>query len=110
MPSARASTGEAIVTGLPSKTISPASGAWTPASVFTSVDLPAPLSPTSATTSPGYTVKFAPRSARTRPKLLTIRRASSSGSDMSGGPSGGDGDRRQRVGRLEQPGGHAGQE
>src|SRR3954454_10113507 len=107
IPSARASTGEPIVTGSPSNRISPASGGWTPASTFTSVDLPAPLSPTSATTSPALTVKFAPRSARTRPKLLTMRRASSSGSAMSGGPSGGDRDRGQRVGALEQAGGDA---
>ena len=40
-------------TGLPSKRISPLSGGCTPTSVLTSVLLPAPLSPTSATTSCG---------------------------------------------------------
>ena len=64
----------------PSKRISPPSGGWTPTSVLTSVLLPAPLSPTSATTSCGYTVKLAPRSACTRPKLLTMSRASRTGS------------------------------
>ena len=42
-----------IETGLPSKKIWPLSGGWTPVSVFTSVLLPAPLSPISATTSFG---------------------------------------------------------
>ena len=73
---------------------------------FTSVLLPAPLSPTSATTSPGYTVKFAPRSARTRPKLLTMRRASSRGSAIRRSFRRG-GDRGQRVGALEQARGDA---
>src|SRR5689334_6195160 len=109
MPSARASSGESIVTSRPSKRISPASGGWTPASALTSVDLPAPLSPTSATTSPGNTVKFAPRSARTRPKLLTMRRASSRGSAMSA-PSRRDGDGGERVGALEQARGDAGEQ
>ena len=40
-------------TGLPSKAISPLSMLWMPAKHLTSVDLPAPLSPTSAVTSPG---------------------------------------------------------
>ena len=40
-------------TGLPSNRISPLSGGWTPESVLTSVLLPAPLSPISATTSRG---------------------------------------------------------
>src|SRR5919202_52678 len=107
MPSARASSGEAIVTGSPSKRISPASGGSTPASALTSVLLPAPLSPTSATTSPASTAKCAPRSARTRPKLLTIPRASRSGCAISDRAGGGDGDRGQGVGTLEQPGGDA---
>ncbi len=47
---------------------------------MTIVLLPAPLSPIRATTSPECTVKLAPRSACTRPKLLTMPRASSSGS------------------------------
>ena len=36
---------------------SPSSAAWMPAIVFTSVDLPAPLSPTRPTTSPAWTAK-----------------------------------------------------
>src|SRR5215210_9015209 len=41
-----------------------------PAIVLTSVDFPAPLSPTSATTSPGWTSKSTSLSACTGPKLL----------------------------------------
>ena len=42
-----------MVTGWPSMAIVPADGAWTPETILISVDLPAPLSPTSATISPG---------------------------------------------------------
>ena len=44
-----------------------ASGRTTPASTFTSVDLPAPFSPTSARTSPGASARLPSRSARTAP-------------------------------------------
>jgi hypothetical protein len=44
-----------------------------------SVDLPAPLSPTSATTSPAATVKSTSSSARTAPNDLHTARATSSG-------------------------------
>src|ERR671937_3063279 len=47
-----------------------------PATLLISVDLPAPLSPTSATTSPARTSKSAARSAWTDPKLLEIPRSS----------------------------------
>src|SRR5215218_6170012 len=47
--------------------------------IFISVDLPAPLSPTSATTSPGSTRKSTLSSAWTWRKALEIPRASSSG-------------------------------
>jgi hypothetical protein len=53
MPSRVASDGEWILTSSPSKKICPPSGWCVPAIVLISVDLPAPLSPTSATTSAG---------------------------------------------------------
>src|SRR5215207_5890115 len=59
-----------MCTSLPSNEIVPPSAGWIPAIVFTSVDLPAPLSPTSATTSPGRTSKSTSLSAWTGPKLL----------------------------------------
>src|SRR3954451_5484773 len=54
MPTPRFSAvrGESIVTVLPSIAISPVSARSAPARIFTSVDLPAPFSPTSACTSP----------------------------------------------------------
>jgi hypothetical protein len=58
---------EEKATGRPAKRISPPSSRWTPLIAFTSVDLPAPLSPSSATTSPSPTVSPAPSSARTAP-------------------------------------------
>src|SRR4051794_5459399 len=70
MPRSTASLGPWIVTSLPSNEIVPASGGWIPAIVLTSVDLPAPLSPTTATTSPEWTSKSTSLSAWTGPKLL----------------------------------------
>src|SRR5215212_2098110 len=70
MPSATASVGLVIVTSRPSNEIVPESSGWMPAIVLTSVDLPAPLSPTRATTSPGRTSKSTLLSAWTGPKLL----------------------------------------
>src|ERR671933_218878 len=51
-----------------------------PARVLTSVDLPAPLSPTSAVTSPGQTRKSTLCSTCTAPKLLLIPSISRIGS------------------------------
>jgi hypothetical protein len=84
MPSSRAATGFGMVTWRPSNRIAPPSGARVPDRILTSVLLPAPLSPTSAATSPGWTAKSAPRSARTPPKLLTMPPASSRGSLTAG--------------------------
>src|SRR5436190_3227101 len=53
---------------------------------FTSVDFPAPLSPTSATTSPGETVISTSRRTCTGPKLLFSSRISRMGSG-TGPPS-----------------------
>src|SRR5699024_3492950 len=59
------------------KVMVPESAACTPASIFTSVDLPAPLSPTTATTSPAATSRSTWVRAATAPKdLLTPRRVS----------------------------------
>ena len=54
----------------PSKTHPPGGRPRPPAMILTSVDLPAPLSPRSATTSPRSTMKLTPRSASIAPKLL----------------------------------------
>src|SRR6266542_586764 len=64
-----------MTTGFPSKRISPSSGAWMPATHLTRVDLPAPLSPTSAMTSPGLTSKSTSVSACTDPNALEMPRS-----------------------------------
>ena len=57
----------------------PVSGVWTPESTLTSVDLPAPLSPTMATTSPRPTSRSMSVRAATAPKFLEIPRIESTG-------------------------------
>src|SRR4249920_3131645 len=72
MPSEVASCGRAILTVSPPNRMLPASGEWMPAIALTSVDLPAPLSPTRPTTSPSPTVKSTRSRAWTGPnRLLT---------------------------------------
>ena len=66
-----------MVTGLPSTRISPDVGVSVPDKILTSVLLPAPLSPMSATTSPAFTSKLAPDSALTWPYTFVMSRASS---------------------------------
>lgn len=56
----------------PSTRMSPASGLTVPASTFISVDLPAPLWPTTARHSPAFNTRSTPRKARTAPKLLRM--------------------------------------
>src|SRR5439155_11620486 len=58
---------------------SPSSIGWIPATHLIRVDLPAPLSPTSAITSPDRTSKSTFSSACTEPKLFEIPRSSSVG-------------------------------
>src|SRR3954465_10677049 len=50
--------------------MAPLSGDKAPASTFISVDLPAPLCPTSPRHSPAPTARSTPASARTAPKLF----------------------------------------
>src|SRR5918992_3256768 len=63
----------------PSNRMRPSSAGWMPAIVLTSVDLPALLSPTSATTSPRLTEKSTSLRAWTGPKLLLIPSSASTG-------------------------------
>jgi hypothetical protein len=67
MPASRASVGLWKSTASPSTSIRPPSRRTTPPSSFTSVDLPAPFSPTSARTSPGGSTMLPWRSAWTAP-------------------------------------------
>src|SRR5690349_1324638 len=76
MPAARASWIEVIRTGLPSTRTSPASEEYTPWRIFIRVDLPAPLPPARAWTSPEATSKSTSRRTLTPSKLLLIPRMS----------------------------------
>src|ERR1700676_3772492 len=79
MPRSSAAAGLDSVTSLPPKVIVPVLGWWTPARTFTSVDFPAPLSPTRATTSPACTSSSMSVRAETAPKCFeTARRLSTS--------------------------------
>src|SRR3954471_11978404 len=71
-------------TGSPAKRTSPESAGWMPAMHLISVDLPAPLSPTSAITSPAPTSKSTSVSACTEPKLFEMLFISSSGDGLDG--------------------------
>src|SRR6478735_7887843 len=71
--------------GRPWNRTSPASNGKMPATHLISVDLPAPLSPTSAVTSPGSATRSTPRRACTAPKFLWPPRTSRvGGGDRSG--------------------------
>src|SRR3954451_17002472 len=85
-----------------------------PATHLTSVDLPAPLSPTRAMTSPERTSKSTPRRACTAPNRLCTPRSSSSGVPLNASPplqaqEGRRGERRpsDRVSWLREPSGSA---
>ena len=67
----------AMVTGRPSKEISPVSAVSAPESTLISVDFPAPFSPTRAWTSPTSTDRSALRIARTAPNRLATPRTAS---------------------------------
>lgn len=79
MPSFMASCGRRRSTARPRHSTTPASGCVTPAMTLTSVDLPAPLLPTSPTASPSLTVRLTSRSACTAPKRLETPCTASSG-------------------------------
>src|SRR6478735_3400241 len=87
MPRACAPAGLGMLTGSPSISTVPESGWSTPEMILASVDFPAPLSPTSATTSCACTVRSASVSASTAPnRLVTLRRASRGGPPGLGRP------------------------
>src|SRR6266850_3631807 len=85
MPSCCAARGVGMSTSAPFRRIRPASRWYTPASIFMSVDLPAPFSPTSAWISPARRSKRHPRSAWTPGKSLLIPSISTSRSPTASG-------------------------
>ena len=87
MPSFRAALGLSIVAVLPSNSMTPRSGRTMPASTFVSVDLPAPLSPTSAWIEPRSTTRFMSSSTTVPPKRLAMVRTNRIGeSDIGTAP------------------------
>src|ERR1700738_1472734 len=76
MPSLRAVSGSRSWTGWPSIRISPLSGEVAPHSILTSVDLPAPLSPTIAEISPARMLMSTPSTALIVPNDLRSPTAS----------------------------------
>src|SRR5271169_4797017 len=74
MPFSRASCGVAKLIGSPASRMSPASWRKTPEIALMIVDLPAPLSPASATTCPGLTSNDTWFSACTAPKAFDTLR------------------------------------
>ena len=86
MPACWAPAGPCRVTGWPSISSSPESGWYTPARIFTMVDLPAPFSPTSACASPANSSIVPSMTARTAPNDLVAWRSARTG--PGGAPSG----------------------
>src|SRR3989475_3334815 len=71
-----------MCTSCPSNRIRPLSAACVPATHLTSVDLPAPLSPTRAITSPSRTSKSTSSSACTDPNAFEMPRSSRVGASL----------------------------
>src|SRR5438874_2672712 len=83
MPRPTASAGPCSTVSTPCQRIVPESAAKMPETTLISVDLPAPLSPTRATTSDGRTSKRTSVSACTAPNRLLMPRSSNSGPGRS---------------------------
>jgi hypothetical protein len=79
IPSACAARGPPIERGSPSTSTAPASGETTPVRIFTSVDLPAPFSPTSACVLAGAIANETSSTACTPPYAFETPRSSTSG-------------------------------
>src|SRR3954469_1701044 len=86
MPCARAVWTSRTTTGAPPMSTSPESGCSIPPATFIRVDLPAPFSPSSATTSPGCTSRETPFSACTPRKRFWMLRSSRTGTPIPAEP------------------------
>src|SRR5690349_10223054 len=86
MPLVRALLASAKLTVAPSSQIVPELGACTPETILTSVDLPAPLSPTSATISPACRSSEKSSMATMPPKALRMFFSSRTAAMASLGP------------------------
>jgi hypothetical protein len=83
IPASRASRARRNAVGRPSRRISPESAASRPAAIETSVDLPAPFSPSSAWISPGRTERSASERACVEPNRFEMARSSRAGAVRS---------------------------
>src|SRR5262245_27940709 len=84
MPRATTAWAGSFPIGSPSNRMASRRDAMTPAMHLSSVDLPAPLAPMTATTSPGGTRSETPNSAWKSPQNASSARASRSGSGIGG--------------------------
>ncbi len=89
MPAFRATAGPVRAIRPPLTLIVPSSGLIAPERVLSRVDLPAPLCPTSPTTSPGRTVTVTPESTGTPAYRLTIPSARRPSAGTGGAPPAG---------------------
>src|ERR1700691_6154119 len=87
MPFARASSTLFGSYGWPCSHILPASCFWKPEMILISVDLPAPLSPSSPSTSPFLRCRLTSRSAVTGPKRLAMCSTRRTSSGAEAGPT-----------------------
>src|SRR4029077_14606576 len=104
IPAVWAAAGPVSTVGRPSMSSSPSSGWCTPASIFTTVDLPAPFSPTRAYASPPWRSIDASTTARTAPNAFAACISESNGGPGAPGTPGG-ADEPGGPGRLDEPGG-----
>ena len=91
MPCRRASSGRCSAISRPSIRIVPSLGRKLPAIILTSVDLPAPLSPISPTTSPASSVTDTSLTAWMAPKCFEMCSSSSTATAQSSSPGRGSG-------------------
>src|SRR5262245_53300522 len=104
MPRRCASAGGVRMRSSPSSRISPAFGSSAPDRTWTSVDLPAPLSPTRPTTSPRCISSDSSLTAWIAPKVLVMPRRLSSAMGRSA-PGEAAADAAERDGNDQQPAG-----
>ena len=83
MPRSKASLGEAMTTSRPSMAMVPSSGKYMPESMFMSVVLPEPFSPSRASISPLYIFSQHLSLASTLPKRLVMSRIATAGTLLS---------------------------
>src|SRR5919107_1616620 len=87
MPRSLASIGEPMVPSCPSRRTWPSSGWWTPLRHLMSVDLPAPLSPSNASTSPRRNSRLTLSRASVAPNRFVRLRTSRIGVSFSSWPT-----------------------